>query len=125
MKLEKKDIEEFIKNNKNLEIKFNYYEGKNEIEFNLCSIKVNTVVGITDSDDNYATDECLYVDYVYLDDGMKAWQVQINSKFLQDDGIEMIKELLPKFFENEKIILDNKLIKPLRAGCNFDKDNLV
>ncbi len=66
-------------------------------------------------------DECIYIDYVYLEDGMKAWQVQINSRYLRQEGIDKLKDLLPKFFSGEKISPDEKLIKPLHANCNFAK----
>ena len=124
MKLKKEDLIEFVNNHRSMEIKFNYYKMQDEIDFHLCSFKLNVVVGIFDSNDNLAIDKSLYIDYVYLDDGMKAWQIQVNSKFLEKDGIEKIKELLPKFFNGEKISTDNDLIKPLYKNCNFDKDNI-
>ena len=58
-----------------------------------------------------------------FDDGMKAWQIQINSKFLEEGGIKKIKELLPKFFNGEEILINSDLIKPLRENCNFAKAN--
>ena len=41
---------------------------------------------------------------------MKAWQVQINSKYLKQDGVENLKELLSKFFLGEKNSPNEKLI---------------
>lgn len=121
MKLDEKDIHLFITEHQEYEIKYSYYDFGGEIEYNLCSSKLNIVLGITDSDENFAKDECIYIDYVYLEDGMKAWQVQINSKYLKQDGIEKLKELLPKFFLGGNIFPDEKLIKPLHTNCNFAK----
>lgn len=121
MKIEEIDILQFINDHKEYEIKYSHYDFECEIEYNLCSFKLNIVLGITDSDENFAKDECIYIDYVYLENGMKAWQVQINSKYLNQDGIKKLKELLPKFFIGEKISPDEKLIKPLHATCNFAK----
>jgi len=123
MKLETKDILEFINNNQDFEVKFDYLELDWGIDYNLYSRKLNVTVTIMDSDDNFATDEALYIDYVYLDDGMKAWQVQINSKFLKQEGIDKVKELLPKFFVGEVILPDYKLVRPLHPNCNFSKLN--
>ena len=102
-------------------MKNNRYDFGSEIEYNLCSSRLNMVLEITDSDDNFAIDECIYIDYVYLEDGMKAWQVQINSRYLRQEGIDKLKDLLPKFFSGEKISPDEKLVKPLHANCNFAK----
>lgn len=121
MKLEETDIQLFINEHEEYEIKYNHYNIGYEIEYNLCSFKLNIVLGITDSDENFAKDEYIYIDYVYLENGMKAWQVQINSKYLKQDGVEKLKELLPKFFLGEKISPNEKLIKPLHANCNFAK----
>lgn len=121
LKLEKNDILKFVNEHKDYEIKFDYYNSEYEVEYNLCSYKVNVVVSISDSDENFATDESLYVDYVYLDDGMKAWQVQINSKYLKQEGVDKLKELLPTFFLGESIFPDGNLVKPLHQNCNFAK----
>lgn len=121
MKLEEKDILQFINDHKEYEIKYSCNDFGYEIGYNLCSFKLNIVLCIFDSDDNFAKDECIYIDYVYFEDGMKAWQIQINSKYLNQDGIDKLKELLPKFFLGEKISPDEKFIKPLHATCNFAK----
>lgn len=119
MKLEKNDIIEFITNHKDMEIEFNCYDMQDEIVFNLYSFKLKVGITISDSCDNFATDKSLYIDYVYLDDGTKAWQIQINSKYLMQDGIDKLKGLLPKIFDGEKIQADSNLLKPLHKNCNF------
>ncbi len=123
MRLEREDINEFLASNAALEIELKVCDLSDEYDINLYSYKLNISVEIMDLEDGYAQDNAIYIDYAYLEDGMKAWQVQYNSNFLDQSGFIVLKKLLAKFFHNELVLADYKMIKPLRTGCNFDNDS--
>lgn len=121
MNIQKKNIDEFLKKNQKYEIKVQFLPFDRGAWL-LHSTKKNVCVGLYDTDD-WAKDEALYIDYAFLDDGMKAWQISYRSDFFNERGFAELFKLLPKIFNGEKIFPDGNLLKPLHKNCNFAKEN--